>query len=122
MDGLIGLRVVRGSDWKWGNKADDISGEGGVGTVIAVGYTKKQPQGEPRKRRKSRVRSIEESDEKTADENRPTNVETDEGTKEKQIRIQWDTGHISYYRFSEAQYIGHLYVITLFLIASIRLL
>lgn len=30
----IGLRVVRGKDWKWG---DQDGGEGSVGTVVEVG-------------------------------------------------------------------------------------
>lgn len=30
----VGLRVVRGPDWKWGNQDD---GEGHVGTVVEIG-------------------------------------------------------------------------------------
>lgn len=30
----VGIRVVRGPDWKWGNQDD---GEGHVGTVVEVG-------------------------------------------------------------------------------------
>lgn len=30
----VGLRVVRGPDWKWGNQDE---GEGHVGTVVEVG-------------------------------------------------------------------------------------
>ncbi len=32
MSSLVGLRVVRGPDWKWG---DQDGGEGNVGTVVS---------------------------------------------------------------------------------------
>ena len=32
----VGMRVVRGVDWKWGNQD---SGEGNVGTVVEIGRT-----------------------------------------------------------------------------------
>ena len=34
MDAQLGLRVVRGPDWEWG---DQDGGEGHVGTVVEVG-------------------------------------------------------------------------------------
>ena len=34
MEVLLGLRVVRGPDWEWG---DQDGGEGHVGTVVEVG-------------------------------------------------------------------------------------
>ena len=34
MEALVGLRVVRGPDWEWG---DQDGGEGHVGTVVEVG-------------------------------------------------------------------------------------
>ena len=34
MEVLVGLRVVRGPDWRWG---DQDGGEGHVGTVVEVG-------------------------------------------------------------------------------------
>ena len=37
---LLGTRVVRGQDWKWGNQD---GGEGFVGTVVQVGKDKKSP-------------------------------------------------------------------------------
>ena len=37
---LLGTRVVRGRDWKWGNQD---GGEGFVGTVVEVGHDKKSP-------------------------------------------------------------------------------
>ena len=36
MDVELGLRVVRGPDWEWG---DQDGGEGHVGTVVEVGET-----------------------------------------------------------------------------------
>lgn len=32
----VGMRVVRGVDWKWGNQDN---GEGNVGTVVEIGRT-----------------------------------------------------------------------------------
>ena len=37
---LLGTRVVRGQDWKWGNQD---GGEGSAGTVVQVGKDKKSP-------------------------------------------------------------------------------
>lgn len=37
---ILGTRVVRGRDWKWGNQD---GGEGCVGTVVQIGQDKKSP-------------------------------------------------------------------------------
>ena len=41
---FLGVRVVRGPDWKWGNQD---GGEGNVGTVVHIGTETKSPIKEP---------------------------------------------------------------------------